>query len=168
MADKPDPDAFLRVFVIIMNRLPHDFQRPYTDATPLRDLLPGIWPTWGDLKLLVERTPTKAIEDPIIRDAIIELRKAGPRAEPQTFVVPVPDLIERLSAAGKHANDQMARGIVVDLHIKWLSVDVVAMVAGRSYTRSVSWLDIAEAKANLLIPAIDLAVDFVRKGYQHG
>jgi hypothetical protein len=65
-----DPDAFIRLFVM-QNRLP----APYapSDSTPLRDVCPGIWPTWGDLRLLVERTPLTAIEDKIIRDEVRRL-----------------------------------------------------------------------------------------------
>lgn len=83
-------------------------------------------------------------------------------AETQTFIEPVSDVIERLSAAAWHANNQHTR---VELKLTWLGV-LIVVSSSNNLRRSetiIGWLEINQGKANLLINAIDIAVAQFRR-----
>jgi hypothetical protein len=49
------PEARLCRVVNVVDALPRDFGGRPTDDTPLRDVLPGAWPTLGDLRKLADK-----------------------------------------------------------------------------------------------------------------
>lgn len=46
-------DPFIRVYELAM-ACPRQTPQPYDDSAPLRDMFPGVWPEWGDLRKLCE------------------------------------------------------------------------------------------------------------------
>ena len=44
---------FARI-IAVNEALPDDYFDKITDETPLRELMAGVWPTWGDLRRLVQ------------------------------------------------------------------------------------------------------------------
>lgn len=58
--DDESPEARLCRVVNVMEALPPPYNSNVTDETALRDVLPGAWPTFGDLRALAAKHFKKA------------------------------------------------------------------------------------------------------------